>query len=197
MEHFVHLYQETRFLADAVAEYLGESLNAGAAAIVIATPAHRAAFLERLDAEKALREGRLKLLDAEQTLTPLVRDGMPQWRPFKEIVGGMISDFARATRPYVCTARWWMCYGSKAGATRRSDSRATRTSSALAAAQHAAHRGENFQGNAGRTFANSLIRSAGSYGFATWWSKPARLARILSEACFQAVTATSTGQRSP
>jgi hypothetical protein len=62
---------------------------------------------------------------------------------------------------------------------------------------HAAHRGENFQGNAGRTSANSLIRSAGSYGFATWWSKPARLARILSEACFQAVTATSTGQRSP
>jgi hypothetical protein len=25
MEHFVHLCQETRFLADAVAEYLGES----------------------------------------------------------------------------------------------------------------------------------------------------------------------------
>jgi hypothetical protein len=92
MEHFVHLYQETRFLADAVAEYLGESLNAGAAAIVIATPVHRAAFLERLDAEKVLREGRLKLLDAEQTLTRLVRDGMPQWRPFTEIVGGMISE---------------------------------------------------------------------------------------------------------
>jgi MEDS: MEthanogen/methylotroph, DcmR Sensory domain len=92
MEHFVHLYQETRFLADAVAEYLGGSLNAGAAAIVIATPVHRAAFLERLDAEKALREGRLKLLDAAQTLTRLVRDGMPQWRPFKEIVGAMISE---------------------------------------------------------------------------------------------------------
>ena len=66
MEHFVHLYQETRFLADAVADYLGESLSAGAAAIVIATPTHRAAFLERLDAEQALREGRLKLLDANK-----------------------------------------------------------------------------------------------------------------------------------
>jgi hypothetical protein len=29
MQHLVHLYQETRFLAEAVAEYLGESLRAG------------------------------------------------------------------------------------------------------------------------------------------------------------------------
>jgi MEDS: MEthanogen/methylotroph, DcmR Sensory domain len=92
MEHFVHLYQETRFLADAVAEYLGESLSAGAAAIVIATPAHRAAFLEKLDAEPALREGRLKLLDAEQALARLVSDGMPQWQPFQEMVGAMVGE---------------------------------------------------------------------------------------------------------
>lgn len=90
MEHLVHLYQETRFLADAVADYLGESLSSGAAAIVIATPAHRAAFLERLDAEQALRDGRLKLLDAEQTLARLSTDGMPQWQPFQEMVGAMV-----------------------------------------------------------------------------------------------------------
>lgn len=92
MEHFVHLYQETRFLADAVADYLGESLSAGAAAIVIATPAHRAAFLERLHAEPALREGRLKLLDAEQTLGQFIMDGIPQWQPFQETVGTMVAE---------------------------------------------------------------------------------------------------------
>jgi hypothetical protein len=92
MEHFVHLYQETPFLADAVADYLGETLSAGAAAIVIATPAHRAAFLERLHAEPALREGRLKLLDAEQTLADLITDGMPQWQPFQETVGAVLAE---------------------------------------------------------------------------------------------------------
>jgi hypothetical protein len=92
MEHFVHLYQETRFLADAVADYLGESLSAGGAAIVIATPTHRAAFLERLHAEPALRDDRLKLLDAEQTLAGLITDGMPHWQPFQETLGAMVAE---------------------------------------------------------------------------------------------------------
>jgi hypothetical protein len=92
MEHFVHLYQETRFLADAVADYLGESLSAGGAAIVIATPTHRAAFLARLPAEPALREGRLKLLDAEPTLAGLMTDGMPQWQLFQETVGATVAE---------------------------------------------------------------------------------------------------------
>jgi hypothetical protein len=80
MQHLVHLYQETRFLAEAVAEYLGESLRAGEAAIVIARPAHRAAFLERLNASGAVHEGRLQLLDAQETLGRLMADGVPQWQ---------------------------------------------------------------------------------------------------------------------
>jgi MEDS: MEthanogen/methylotroph, DcmR Sensory domain len=92
MEHYVHLYQETRFLADAVAEYLRASLRAGEAAVVVATPAHRAAFLERLDAQDAIREGRLELLDAEQTLGRLMAGDMPRWQPFREIVGGVVAD---------------------------------------------------------------------------------------------------------
>jgi MEDS: MEthanogen/methylotroph, DcmR Sensory domain len=92
MEHLVHLYQETHFLADAVADYLGEGLRAGDAAIIIATPCHRAAFLERLDAADAIHEGRLKLLDAQQTLERLMTDGMPQWRPFREIVGALVGE---------------------------------------------------------------------------------------------------------
>ena len=92
MEHFVHLYQETRFLAAAVGDYLGEGLRAGEAAIVIATPRHRAAFLEKLEATGAIREGRLKLLDAEDTLERVMSQGMPQWRPFREIVGRRVGE---------------------------------------------------------------------------------------------------------
>lgn len=92
MEHFVHLYQESRFLAAAVEDYLGEGLRAGDAAIIIATPRHRAAFLEKLQAADAIREGRLELLDAEETLERLMTDGMPQWRPFREIVGARVGE---------------------------------------------------------------------------------------------------------
>jgi hypothetical protein len=92
LEHYVHLYQETRFLAEAVADFLGDSLRAGDAAIVVARPAHRAAFLERLDAESAVREGRLKLLDAEETLERVMAGGMPQWQPFRDIVGAGVAD---------------------------------------------------------------------------------------------------------
>jgi MEDS: MEthanogen/methylotroph, DcmR Sensory domain len=92
LDHYVHLYQETRFLADSVADYLGDSLRAGEAAVVVATPAHRAAFLERLDAESPIREGRLKLLDAEETLESVMAGGMPQWQPFRDIVGAVVAD---------------------------------------------------------------------------------------------------------
>jgi hypothetical protein len=92
LEHYVHLYQETRFLAESVADFLGDSLRAGDAAIVVARPAHRAAFLERLDAEGAVREGRLKLLDAEETLERMMADGMPQWQPFRDILGAEVAD---------------------------------------------------------------------------------------------------------
>jgi hypothetical protein len=90
MQHLVHLYQETRFLAEAVVEYLGESLRAGEAAIVIARPAHRAAFLERLNASGAVHEGRLQLLDAQETLGRLMADGVPQWQAFHDIVGALV-----------------------------------------------------------------------------------------------------------
>jgi hypothetical protein len=87
VEHLVHLYQETRFLAAAAADYLGEGLRAGEAAIIIATPRHRAAFLEKLDATAAMREARLELLDAEETLERMMSQGVPQWQRFREIIG--------------------------------------------------------------------------------------------------------------
>ena len=91
-DHFVQLYQEAGALAAAVAGYVGEGLRRGEAAVVIATPEHRAAFLEKLDAQQALRRGQLRVLDAEETLAKFMLDGMPQWKPFHETVGGLIAE---------------------------------------------------------------------------------------------------------
>ncbi len=90
MQHFAQLYQESEPLAEAVADYLGAGLRAGEAAVMIATPLHRAAIERRL-AAAGLR-GRLEVLDAETTLARLMEDGMPQWNAFRELVGGLIAE---------------------------------------------------------------------------------------------------------
>jgi MEDS: MEthanogen/methylotroph, DcmR Sensory domain len=97
MDHLVHLYQEVDGLADAVAEYIGAGLRRGEAAVVIATPQHRAALLGRIACSDA---SLLRILDAEETLAKIMADGMPQWKTFHEVVGGMIAEL-RLRRPAV------------------------------------------------------------------------------------------------
>jgi hypothetical protein len=92
-DHFVQLYQELGALAQAVAGYIGTGLERGEAGIVIATASHRAAFLSRVrNAAQAVNEGRLRVLDAEETLGRFMANGMPQWQPFRETIGGLIAD---------------------------------------------------------------------------------------------------------
>lgn len=88
-DHFVQLYQQLDGLADAVAEYIGAGLERGEGAVVIATPGHRAAFLARLS---SVDRSRLKLLDAEETLASFMVDGVPQWKAFHHVVGGLIAE---------------------------------------------------------------------------------------------------------
>jgi hypothetical protein len=95
-DHFVHMYQDLEALADAVTDYIGTALERGEAAIVIATPAHRAKFLEKLEPG----QGQLRLLDAEETLARFMTNGMPEWQGFHEIVGGAIAE-ARLQYPAV------------------------------------------------------------------------------------------------
>ncbi len=98
MDHLVHLYQEVDALADAVAEYIGAGLRRGEAAVIIATPQHRAAFLGRIACSDARL---LRILDAEETLAKIMADGMPQWKAFHEVVGGLIAEL-RLRYPAVC-----------------------------------------------------------------------------------------------
>ena len=85
--HRVRLYQDTGELADAVAGYIRSGLDGGEAAVIIATPEHRAAFMAR-----RLVAGRsLVVLDAERTLARFMAQGMPQWQPFHQVIGGLIA----------------------------------------------------------------------------------------------------------
>ena len=101
-DHFVQLYDDTARLADAVAQYARAGLARGEAVVLIATPEHRHAFLRKLDrAAVALGEGRLTVLDAERTLERFMANGMPQWKPFHEVIGGLIAEL-RLRYPTVC-----------------------------------------------------------------------------------------------
>ena len=96
-DHIVQTYQDPALLADSVAEYLAPALRAGEAAIVIARPQHQRKFSAALarhgiNAREYLERGQLRLLDAEETLARFMADGMPQWKRFQQVVGGLIAE---------------------------------------------------------------------------------------------------------
>ena len=101
-DHFVQLYDNTDRLADAVARYAQAGLARGEAVVLIATREHRHAFLRKLDgADVAYGEERLTVLDAERTLERFMANGMPQWKRFHEVIGGLIAEL-RLRHPTVC-----------------------------------------------------------------------------------------------
>lgn len=104
-DHIVQVYQEREFLASAVAEYVGTGLKQGEAAIIIARPDHAQVFQAALqgfgiEVEQALVRGQLVILDAEATLARFMHYGMPQWTPFREVIGDAIAE-ARLRFPVV------------------------------------------------------------------------------------------------
>jgi hypothetical protein len=96
-DHFVQLYQDKSFLADAVAEYVGAGLREGEAAVVIAMPAHTQMFLRALESQglfpqQAIRRGQLRLLDAKETLAQFMTHGSCDWQAFHQVCGGVIAE---------------------------------------------------------------------------------------------------------
>jgi hypothetical protein len=84
LDHVVQFYECEDELAGSVAAFLVEGLQRGESVVVVATPAHRRAFEERLvaagiDPRAAEAAGSLVLLDARQTLDRLLVDGRPRW----------------------------------------------------------------------------------------------------------------------
>jgi hypothetical protein len=95
-DHFVQVYRDEGFLFKAVAEYTGSGLRRGEGVIIIASAAHRAAFVRQLaddglEPAEAELGGQLVLLDADETLARFAAGGMPDWQTFHALIGGVIA----------------------------------------------------------------------------------------------------------
>jgi hypothetical protein len=94
-DHLVHFYDDETLLLDSLESFILEGLMAGEAVVVIALPAHRQALEFRLaghgiDLAELAASQQLLLVDAQATLTSLLRDGMPSEILFEEILGGLL-----------------------------------------------------------------------------------------------------------
>jgi hypothetical protein len=91
-DHVVHVYRETAFLVEAVAEFIGTGLALGEAGLVIARPALREALLAALAARRLYPNRALRFLDAGTVLEAIMREGAPQWPAFEAQCGGAIAE---------------------------------------------------------------------------------------------------------
>lgn len=87
--HLVQFYGEEGELVRNVSGYLREGAERGESLIVIASPARVEAFTAGLPGRD-----RLTLLDAEDTLSRFMDDGLPDWELFDGLVGRLIRDTA-------------------------------------------------------------------------------------------------------
>lgn len=103
-DHVVVFYRSEPDLADQVASYLQRSLAQGGSAIVIATPAHRQAFAERLeqtgtDVPAAQANGTYQAMDAAQTIESFVTGEWADAAKFWQEVSPVIRRATQAGTP--------------------------------------------------------------------------------------------------
>jgi anti-sigma regulatory factor (Ser/Thr protein kinase) len=96
-DHVALFYADDAELTEAVCGRLAPALRRGAAAVVIATAAHRGQVLEGLSAHgvdvAAASDGeRLVMRDAQDTLSRLLIDGAPDPAAFDAVVGSVVRD---------------------------------------------------------------------------------------------------------
>jgi signal transduction histidine kinase len=95
--HAVHFYEEDSFLLDSLTKLIGTTLMGGDAAIIIATPAHREGLAARLkalglDVEVSARLGRYRALDAAETLSFFMLNGLPDETLFSSFTRHTLSS---------------------------------------------------------------------------------------------------------
>ena len=98
--HAVRFYDTKESLCRIVAEFLGEGFVIGQPGLVIATPEHCAGIVEELrarhfDVDGLQTAGDLLLLDAEETMSGFMVDGMPNAEMFKAKATEAISTVCR------------------------------------------------------------------------------------------------------
>jgi len=92
---------EVRF--DSFTQFIGASLNAGKAVIVVATQSHRDSLLLRLQAHgldigAAIEQGRYISLDAAETVSTFMVNDLPDPGKFWEVTGDLIAEAAKAVK---------------------------------------------------------------------------------------------------
>ena len=101
--HVVQFYETDAFLVDSVCGYIAAGLGAGAAGIIIATPAHRQAIEARLladglDLDAARARGAYIARDAAETLARFMADGSLDPERFAAVIEGIVARAARDGR---------------------------------------------------------------------------------------------------
>lgn len=106
--HVVEFHENDRLLAESVRDYLAPALRGDDAAVVVATPNHRALFAEALegagvDTVAAREAGRYIEVDTHEMLAALMVDGRPSRERFEHAIGGLLAAAGaggRAVRIY-------------------------------------------------------------------------------------------------
>jgi signal transduction histidine kinase len=102
VEHVVRFYETDAFLLDAVATVCADAVLADGAALVVATPEHRAGIAERLRTRGLLdaagTHDAFFSFDAAETLSQFMINGEIDAARFMEVIGGIISRAAKPGR---------------------------------------------------------------------------------------------------
>lgn len=103
--HYVHFHESETELVDNICRFLQPALRPKHAGIVVATAAHLAAVRERapifgLPLKAAEVNGQFVALDAEELLSRIMLNGLPDHTRFHVIVQGLLKQIAE-TYPYL------------------------------------------------------------------------------------------------
>jgi signal transduction histidine kinase len=101
--HSVQFYEEDSSLLDSLTKLIGAALIAGDTAVVVATAAHRDALAKRLkgrglDLEVTAKLGRYFALDAAETLSTIMVNGVPDTTLFNAFTGDFLSSLQSAVK---------------------------------------------------------------------------------------------------
>jgi DNA-binding NarL/FixJ family response regulator len=101
--HEVLFYSDDAVLVESYAHFIAAAIKAGNAAIVVVTRSHRDSILQRLHAERinvdgAIQQGTFISLDAADTLSRIMVNGLPDPVRFLEGVSGLIEVASKASK---------------------------------------------------------------------------------------------------
>src|SRR5690348_13984448 len=101
-DHLVRFYEDEDFLVRAVGQFISGGLVRDEPVLLVATEAHRNAFVQRLRrngiaVDAAIAAGQITMLDAEETLTRFMVGDQPKWDRFAATIGPVL-DRCRAGR---------------------------------------------------------------------------------------------------